>query len=73
MIPYSEVKNVYLFWGLLPISTGQPPLPATGNYTIETSTQFEDGLIYILTDGIFGMRTVKILVKTLPPPTPQAK
>jgi hypothetical protein len=63
---YSKTKNVYLFWGLLPISTQQPPLPIDCNYTIETSTDFFDGLLYVITDGIFGMRTIKIKVK---PPT----
>lgn len=63
-IIYSKTKNVYLFWGLLPISNQQPPTPPGCNYTVETRTDLFDVLLFALTDGIFGMQTVKILVKS---------
>jgi len=61
---YSQIKKEYLFWGLLPLNPHmQPPLPADSNYTIQTSFDLFDVILPIFTYGVFGMHTVKVLVK----------
>ena len=60
---YSTQKDMFLFWGLLPLTPTNPKEPTDGNYQVQVSTQFVDWLVTRITGGIFGLRTVKVLVK----------
>jgi hypothetical protein len=61
---YSQIKKEYLFFGLWSLNPHlQPTAPADGNYTVQSSFDIFDGIIAFFTDGVFGMRTVKILVQ----------
>src|SRR5581483_8665397 len=59
---YGKAKQMYLFWGLVPLGFSQPAAPMECGYQIKTSFNFFDMLVSGLTGGIFGMRTVKVLV-----------
>lgn len=62
-VKYSHAKQQYLFWGFKALKTAQPAMPSPGcGYQVRTSFTFLDGLVNTLTLGIFGMRTVKIMV-----------
>lgn len=60
---YDKAKQMWLFWGIVNINDGQTATPSDGNYMIKTKTKFIDGLITVLTGGIFTMKSVKTKVK----------
>ena len=59
---YSHAKQMYVLWGLLPLKHTQPSAPQGCGYQVKSSFNFVDALVTGLTGGIFGMRTVKIMV-----------
>ena len=61
----SGYKQLYLFWGLLPIGNPGSVQPQGGEkgYQIKSSTNIVDMLINGLTFGILSSRTVKYLVR----------
>jgi len=61
-VRYSHTKQMYLFWGLLPIGQAQPRAPQGCGYQVKTAFNFVDILINGITGGIFGTRNIKILV-----------
>ena len=61
-VRYSHAKQLYLFWGAVSLGQSQPVLPQDCGYQVKSSFNFIDMLVTGLTGGIFGMRTVKILV-----------
>jgi hypothetical protein len=62
---FSKVKSHYLFWGLLTLGDRQPELPPTGvGFQVKSGFTLGDGLVSIITGGIYSSRTVKILVNT---------
>ena len=62
-VRYSHVKQMSLFWGLWAFKGHpQPAVPPGCGYQVKTSFNFIDGLVTTLTGGIFGMRSVKIMV-----------
>ena len=61
---YSQIKKEYLFWGLIPLNPHlQPAVPVDSDYTIQTHCDAFDVILPVLTYGIFGMQTIKVLVK----------
>lgn len=60
---HSKGKQLYLFWGLLPLGYTSPPIPADNNCQIKTSRNVGDALITYITFGIVQSRTIKVLVK----------
>lgn len=60
---YSNAKQLYLFWGLVPLGRTQPAMPPHRNIQIKTSTNIVDLLITGVTGGLFSTQTVKVLVK----------
>jgi hypothetical protein len=60
---YSHAKQMYVLWGLLSLKQTQPAIPHDCGYQVKSSFNFVDVLASGVTLGIFGMRTVKILVR----------
>jgi len=60
---YSSDRNLYLFYGIIPLNRPNSRIPVDGNYQIKTCHSFVDGLISGVTCGIITSRTTKILVK----------
>jgi len=60
---FSKVKQRYVVFGLIPLNKATPQLPPQGTgYEIKTSFNFIDAIVTLVTGGIYGQRTVKILV-----------
>lgn len=57
---YSKVKQVYMFWGLVPLGRARAAVPSHGNCEIRTGIGFGDFLVTLLTGGIISMQTVKV-------------
>ena len=60
----AKKKQMYLFWGLLPLNKVDSKELAGGaeNYTIRTTTSFGDGLIAIPGSYLLGFRTQTVRV-----------
>lgn len=57
---YSKVKQVYMFWGLVPLGRARAAVPSHGNCEIRTGFGFGDFLVSLLTGGLISMQTVKV-------------
>ena len=57
---YSKAKQVYLFWGLLPLGRARAAVPPHGNCEIRTGFGFVDFLVGLLTGGVVTMQTIKV-------------
>ncbi len=57
---YSKVKQVYMFWGLVPLGRARAAVPSHGDCEIRTGIGFGDFLVTLLTGGIISMQTVKV-------------
>lgn len=68
---YSRGKQMYLFWGLIPLGRTRLGTPADGNCEVRTCYNFWDALLSCLTGGIFEMQTIKVKAKEKV--TPQIK
>jgi len=60
---YSSTKQMYLFWGIMPLGFATPDVPKDGNYQIKTSFNIVDDILTGITGGVFSMRTVRVIVK----------
>jgi hypothetical protein len=60
---YSRGKQVWLFWGILPMGRTKVNTPDDGDCQVVTKYTFLDGVIYILTVGFVKTYTVKIKAK----------
>ncbi|TAE55388.1 MAG: hypothetical protein EAZ89_05665 [Bacteroidetes bacterium] len=60
---YDRKKQVYLFWGLMPMNEASPRVPSHGDYQLKSSITILDGLAFSITGGLFSMRTVEVRVK----------
>lgn len=60
---FSKGKQVYLFWGLLPLGYTNVATPDDGNCQIRTYHNFWDFLLSAVTAGIFDMQTIKVKAK----------
>lgn len=59
---YARAKQLYLFWGLVPLGHTQCATPKDGDYQIKTSHNIADAIITGITGGIVSIRTVKVNV-----------
>lgn len=60
---YSKGKQMYLFWGLIPLGRTRVATPADGNCEVRTCYNFWDALLSCVTGGIFEMQTIKVKAK----------
>ncbi len=60
---YSKTKQVWLFWGLLPIGRSNTNTPGDGNCQIVTKFTLGDVLINTITAGIINTYTIKVKTK----------
>lgn len=61
---FSKVKQHYILFGLVRLNNGNPKTPPPGvGYEIKSSFNIVDGFFTLITLGLYGQRTVKILVE----------
>jgi hypothetical protein len=65
---YAKAKQIWLFWGIIPVGRASANTPASGNCEVVTKLKFVDLLITSLTGGIVSTYSIKINAKeeTLP-------
>ncbi len=60
---FSKVKQHYLFWGFVRLGQKEPVIPQMGmGFQVKSGFTFMDLIFTGITAGIYGSRTVKILV-----------
>ena len=60
---YSKGKQMYLFWGLIPLGRTRLGTPTDGNCEVRTCYNFWDALLSCITGGIFEMQTITVKAK----------
>ncbi len=60
---YAKGKQVWLFWGTVPLGRTSVATPTDGSCEIITKRNFTDNLIYLLTGGIVVTHTIKVKAK----------
>jgi hypothetical protein len=60
---YAKGKQVWLFWGIIPLGRTKVNTPTDGNCQVVTRFNFADVLISGLTGGIVTTYTVKVNAK----------
>jgi len=60
---FSKGKQLWLFWGLLPLGRKNVSTPYDGDCQVHTRFNFGDVLISALTGGILTSYTIKVNVK----------
>lgn len=60
---YAKGKQLWLFWGLLPLGRTDVNTPGDGNCEVVTRYNFSDCLITGLTAGIISSYTIKVKAK----------
>lgn len=61
---YSKVKQRYVLFGLIPINRANPKMPPQGvGFELKSGYNIEDAFLTLITVGLYGQRTVKILVE----------
>jgi len=60
---YAKGKQLWLFWGLVPLGQTSVNTPADGNCQVVTRLNFGDFLISGLTGGIIESYTIKVKTK----------
>lgn len=60
---YAKGKQLWAFWGILPIGYTNVSTPSSGNCQVMTKRTFGDILITTLTAGIISSYTIKIKAK----------
>lgn len=60
---YSKAKQIWLFWGLIPIGRTNTSTPTTGNCQVVTKFNLFDVLISSCTGGILTTETIKVKAK----------
>ena len=60
---YSKGKQMYLFWGLIPIGRTSVATPVNEPCQVRTSYRFADVLLTSITGGVFSMQTIKVMAK----------
>lgn len=63
---YSRGHQCYLFWGLVPLGRTSVATPADQPCQVRTHVGFGDGLVSLITAGIFSMQQVRVYAKHLP-------
>jgi hypothetical protein len=60
---YAKGKQIWLFWGIVPIGRTNVNTPSDGNCEIITRFNFTDALISVLTVGIVTTYSIKVKAK----------
>jgi hypothetical protein len=61
---FSKAKQHYILFGLVRLDSANPKTPPPGvGYEIKSGFNIEDGFFTLITLGLYGQRTVKILVE----------
>lgn len=60
---YAKSKQIWLFWGLIPMGRTDTPTPQHGNVQVITRFNFGDFMVRTLTAGIVMTATVKVVAK----------
>ncbi len=60
---YASGKQLWIFWGLIPLGRTSVNTPADGNCQVTTRYTFTDFLITILTGGFLQSYTIRIEAK----------
>lgn len=60
---YAKGKQMWLFWGLIPLGRTSVSTPADGNCQVITRYNFGDAVISSITGGILTTHTIKIKAK----------
>jgi len=60
---YSKAKQLWLFWGILPIGKTKANTPDHGDCQVVTRFNLSDALISALTGGIVTSYTIKVKAK----------
>jgi hypothetical protein len=60
---YAKGKQIWLFWGLIPLGRTSVNTPGNGNCQVVTKFNFGDVLISGLTGGIVTTYTIKVKAK----------
>ena len=60
---YAKAKQIWLFWGIVPLGRTDVSTPADGNCEVVTKRNFGDMLITFLTGGIVTTYTIKVNAK----------
>jgi hypothetical protein len=60
---YAKAKQIWLFWGLMPLGRASVNTPGDGNCEVITKFSAGDFLISGLTGGIVTTQTIKIKAK----------
>ena len=60
---YSKAKQQYILFGLIRLNETHLKFPPMGvGFEIKSSFSLEDGFLTLITGGIYGQRTVRILI-----------
>lgn len=60
---YSKARQLFLFWGLVPLGRAEAATPADGTCLVVTKYNFGDFLVSTLTGGIVMTYSIKVKVK----------
>lgn len=60
---YSKARQLFLFWGLIPLGRAQAATPSDGACLIVTRYNFGDFVVSTLTGGIVMTYSIKVKVK----------
>jgi hypothetical protein len=62
---YAKGKQMWLFWGLIPIGRTSVATPPDGNCEVITKFRFVDALISTVTAGIVTSYSIKVKAKKI--------
>ena len=60
---YAKGKQIWLFWGLVPIGRTKVNTPADGSCQVVTRFNIVDGIVTSLTGGLITTYTIKVKAK----------
>ena len=60
---YAKGKQLWLFWGIIPVGRTNVDTPGNGNCQIVTKFTFGDALISVLTGGVVTSYMIKVKAK----------
>ena len=60
---YSKAKQMWLFWGIIPLGRTKTSTPSSGSCQVVTRFNFIDFLINGLTVGVLNAQTIKVNAK----------
>lgn len=66
---YSKGRQMYLFWGLIPLGRTRVATPPDGVCEVRTRYGFWDAFVSLITCGIFEMQQIRVYTKKHPQQT----